>query len=358
MLISSILKNWYLQNKRDLPWRNTSNPYHIWVSEVILQQTKIIQGLPYYNRFIRVFPDVGSLANAPQEKLLKLWQGLGYYSRALNLQKGAKLVVEKYNGILPADYHQLLSINGIGEYTASAIASIVYNLPIAVVDGNVNRVLARVFGVFDPINQSAGRKKIKQIAAQILDNNNPGMHNQALMDFGALQCVPNNPDCSNCPLSAVCYAFIHHKISELPLKVNNTVVQNRYFYYLVIISQNYIFIRKRIEKDIWHGLFEFPLIETNEKIPVDNLFLLDACTELLGDIPYNIVDAPLFFSHRLSHRNIEACFILLKVKGPLQKLENAYAQIEIHELAKYPVSRLIHKYLEKKDFLTFTIDKP
>jgi A/G-specific adenine glycosylase len=351
MLINSTLKNWYLQNKRDLPWRNSSNPYHIWVSEVILQQTRIIQGLPYYERFILAFPDIKALAFAPQDKLMKLWQGLGYYSRARNLQKGAQFILEKHNGELPDNYTDLLSISGIGEYTASAIASIAFNLPYAVVDGNVNRVLSRVYGIFEPINQSEGKNKIKQIASEILDTTNPGLHNQALMEFGALCCVPNKPDCGICPIANNCYAYIHNKIAELPLKMNKAVVQSRYFYYLVVLFQSQVYIRKRTEKDIWHGLFEFPLIETKAKIPVTELLAQNDFLELIDRKPYTIIDAPEFFSHKLTHRNIESCFIIIETTGIAANTEKLYNKIFLGDIHKYPVSRLIHKFLEKKQKL-------
>jgi A/G-specific adenine glycosylase len=357
MLINSTLKNWYLQNKRDLPWRNSSNPYHIWVSEVILQQTRIMQGLPYYERFIQAFPDVKALALAPQEQLMKLWQGLGYYSRARNLQKGAQFILEKYNGQLPDNYTDLLSISGIGEYTASAITSIAFNLPYAVVDGNVNRVLSRVYGIFEPINQSKGKNKIKQIAAEILDSKNPGLHNQAMMEFGALYCVPNKPDCGICPIANNCYAYLHNKIEELPLKINKPVVQNRYFYYLVVLFHNQVYIRERTEKDIWHGLFEFPLIETKAKISVTELLAQNEFLDLIDLKPYTIIDTPEFFSHKLTHRNIETCFIIIDATGISQNIEKLYSKISLEEIHKYPVSRLIHKFLEKKHNLFSSKDE-
>jgi A/G-specific adenine glycosylase len=347
MLISSILKNWYLENKRNLPWRTSSNPYYIWVSEVILQQTRVAQGLPYYIRFIETFPTIEALANAPEERLLKIWQGLGYYSRARNMQNGAKFIVENFNGKLPENFNDLLKIKGIGDYTASAIASIAFNLPHAVVDGNVNRVLSRVFGVFEPVNLPDGKKRIAHIADKLMDMEDYGTYNQSVMEFGALQCIPRNPNCTICPLISVCYAYINQKVGELPIKINSTIVKLRYFYYLVIEYDNNVYMRKRGTKDIWKGLFEFPLIETDRKLTLNEVLNSNHWSEILHSVPYTIISTPVNFSHQLSHRKIEVCFIHLKISELPSSITQPFTEISISEIHQLPVSRMIHKYLEK-----------
>jgi len=263
------------------------------------------------------------------------------------MQKGARLILEKFNGQLPADYSQLLMINGIGEYTASAIASIAFHLPFAVVDGNVNRVVSRIYGIFEPINELEGRQKIKQIAADLLDNSDPGIHNQAIMEFGALLFVPNNPGCNQCPLTNLCYAFGNNKIQELPLKINKTIVQNRNFNYLVIVSEDHVLIRERTGKDIWHGLYEFPLVETPEKLTLKELMDTTEFKLIIKEIPYNIIKEPVYFTHKLTHRIINACFVMIQIDKVPDILIKNYKKIMFSELEKYPTSRLMHKYLEK-----------
>jgi A/G-specific adenine glycosylase len=347
MTISSIFKNWYLQNKRDLPWRNSSEPYHVWVSEVILQQTRVAQGLPYYYRFIEAFPTIRALAEAPENILLKIWQGLGYYSRARNMQKGAQFILTNYNGCLPANYEQLLLINGIGEYTASAIASIAFNMPYPVVDGNVSRVISRMIGIFEPVNTASGKKLIMEYAGKFIDTDNPGIYNQAIMEFGALQCVPRNPDCQICPFKATCFAYKHNKINELPIKSKNLRMRKRYFYYLVISYTNNIYIHKRKTGDIWQGLFEFPLIETTEKISLEQLMKNEKLESLLPDGSFFVDGEPVYYSHQLTHQRIEACFIRIKAINPLLHLEGLYHKITPEDFADYPVSRLVNKYYEQ-----------
>lgn len=223
------LIDWYLDNKRDLPWRGTKNPYNIWLSEIILQQTRVAQGTPYYFAFIETFPEVTALANAPQEQVLKLWQGLGYYSRARNLHTAAKYIVESCDGVFPDTYKGLLSLKGVGDYTASAIGSICFDLPTAVVDGNVYRVLSRIFGVETPINSSQGMKEFKALAQALLDESRPGTHNQAVMEFGARYCVPQNPNCDACIFNNRCDAYKNKKVALLPVKLKKLKVKKRYF---------------------------------------------------------------------------------------------------------------------------------
>ena len=236
MTLSELILSWYRENKRDLPWRDTFDPYNIWLSEIILQQTRVVQGVPYYEKFLENFPTIKHLANATEIEVLKLWQGLGYYSRARNLHATSKAVVEKFGGKFPNNYSELLALKGIGDYTASAIASICFDEPRAVVDGNVYRVLSRYFGVETPINRSKGIKYFKELATSVMDADHIRDYNQGIMEFGALQCVPKSPDCSNCPLSGSCMALQKNLVDQLPVKLGKTKVRKRYFNYLVVLD--------------------------------------------------------------------------------------------------------------------------
>ena len=346
MLISSTLKNWYLQKKRNLPWRISLNPYHTWVSEVILQQTRVLQGVGYFNRFIDRFPDIKSLAAADIEDVMKLWQGLGYYSRARNLHEGAKYVLAQYHGQLPPDYKKLLAIHGIGAYTAAAIGSIAFNLPYPVVDGNVNRVLARLFGVHDPVNAPEGIRRIKVLAEAIFDPEDPGTHNQALMEFGALHCLIKNPLCSDCPLQMECYAFLHNETNLLPVKIGTAKPRNRYFNYIVIFSGVFTFLKKRHEKDIWEGLYEFPLLETDTRVNPQELKNHDGWEMLFKDrssgiLPLKIVEAK---RHLLSHQTIHATYYIIHITGAYG-LSPEYIKVNWEDVHKYPVSKLIDNFI-------------
>jgi A/G-specific adenine glycosylase len=346
MSISSILNEWYLQNKRELPWRNTSNPYYIWVSEIILQQTKVAQGLDYYKRFIQVFPDIDSLANSKIEEVLKVWQGLGYYTRARNIHEGARYIVKNFNGKLPSDYRDLLSIKGIGDYTASAIASIAFGLPFPVIDGNVSRVLSRLFGITDPINSRDGEKKIKEYAEKLMDKHNPGLYNQAIMEFGAIQCVPVNPECLACPLLHHCMARKQNIVSQVPVKIKKAANRVRYFYYLIANFNGHLFLRKRDKKDIWEGLYEFPLIETIKSKGIQELMALKEWGVLFNDNTIHIISESKQYVHKLSHQTIHCVFIKLKMDKPFSKL-NGFVRIEQEKLHEYPISRLIDRYIEE-----------
>ncbi|MEO8068831.1 MAG: A/G-specific adenine glycosylase, partial [Flavobacteriales bacterium] len=259
---SKALLPWFAENKRDLPWRNTTDPYRIWLSEVILQQTRVDQGLAYWKRFVERWPTVTDLARASEDEVLKEWQGLGYYSRARNLRSAALQVVHEHRGVYPTTHVGLLKLIGVGDYTAAAIASICFSRPEAVVDGNAYRVLARVFGIATPIDSTAGKKEFKALANTLIDPDHPGDHNQAVMELGATVCTPRNPDCGSCPLRNRCVALKESRIATLPVKVKKQVVRVRYFNYLVLRSPKGIFLHQRSGKDIWQGLWEFPLIET------------------------------------------------------------------------------------------------
>lgn len=334
---------WYLHNKRTLPWRQTKDPYKVWLSEIILQQTRVAQGLPYYNKFIEAYPTVQDLAKAPEEEVLKLWQGLGYYSRARNLLFTSKIVANELNGAFPDTYTDLKKLKGIGDYTASAIASICFDEDAAVVDGNVYRVLSRVFKVTLPINSTEGVKYFKELAQQLIDASQPGTYNQAIMEFGAKYCVPQNPVCEACVFNDRCEAFKNNMVAELPVKLKKLKVKKRYFNYLVVISEDEkTQIEQRKRKGIWQNLYQFPLIETTaeiseEKLLVNNDFKKFAETIQEKDISkYN--DKPVV--HKLSHQHLFTTFWIVET-GELKDKGVAISEIE-----KFPVPVLVANFLE------------
>lgn len=344
--LSSMLCRWYDVNKRDLPWRNTTDPYLIWLSEVILQQTRVDQGYSYYMKFINRFPTVDLLARADEDEVLKLWQGLGYYSRARNLHAAAKYISGELDGGFPVSYKDVLALKGVGEYTAAAIVSFAYNQPYAVVDGNVYRVLSRVFGVPDAIDSLKGKKIFKEIAESVLDRRNPGLHNQAIMEFGALQCVPMSPDCANCPLSMICVAYSQKRVAYLPFKEGKQKTRNRYFHYFDCHYDDSSFLHKREGKDIWHGLYEFPLIETSEEMGIELLSQEVSYKEMFADTKFDI-KYMMKLKHVLSHQVIHATFYKVKLKN--DKFSDLFLKISTDELDAFPVSRLVHKYMESID---------
>ncbi len=334
---------WYEQNKRDLPWRKTKDPYKIWLSEIILQQTRVAQGLPYYERFITHFPTVDALASAEQEKVLKLWQGLGYYSRARNLHHAAKQVVKDFGSNFPNKYEDILSLKGIGEYTAAAVSSFAFNLPHAVVDGNVFRLLARYFGIDTAINSTGGKKLFFELANELLDKNRPGDYNQAIMEFGSQKCKPSNPECESCPLQENCVAYQQKRVHKLPVKLKKTKTKKLFFNYLYIHFKDSTFIKKRTEKGIWQNLYDFPLIE-EDKASSEKEMLKEIRGLLNVDI--EIFSTTKEYKHILSHRIIYARFWKIRViEEPTFK--NA-KKIKINSLEKYPVPRLIESFLHNE----------
>jgi A/G-specific adenine glycosylase len=342
--LSEKVVEWYSANKRNLPWRATTDPYSIWLSEIILQQTRVIQGLPYYERFIEKYPTVHALASAREEEVLRLWQGLGYYTRARNLHKCAKQVVKDHGGVFPDDYESLKKLRGIGDYTAAAIASMAFNKPVAVVDGNVFRVLARLFGIDKDIASTVGKKHFAELAAQLVDKHSPGVHNQAMMEFGALYCVPHQPDCPNCIFVKSCVANAKNIQRELPVKLKAKSARKRYFYYLVIRDGKKIALKKRVEKDIWHGLYDFYLIEKNR--PVDpKKILIGSAIPIEIEITKEPALISEYYRHILSHQKIFSRFIVVdRVKKKSKKMNSLrfYTNKEIQELPK-PV--LINRFL-------------
>lgn len=341
------LVTWYLQNKRLLPWRQTNTPYKIWLSEIILQQTRVAQGLPYYNTFVATYPTVHDLANAPEEEVLKLWQGLGYYSRARNLLFTSKIVANELNGVFPDNYTDLKKLKGVGDYTASAIASICFNEPAAVVDGNVYRVLSRVFKVTLPINSTEGVKYFKELAQELLDSSQPGTYNQAIMEFGARYCVPQNPDCESCIFNDRCEAFKNNMVAELPVKLKKLKVKKRYFNYLVVVSKDgKTLIEQRTGKGIWQNLYQFPLIETTAEVSEEKLFASQDFKTFAATLEEKEVSKfnNKAVVHKLSHQHLYTTFWIVET-GKLNG-----QGLEISELKKFPVPVLVANFLEKFSF--------
>lgn len=342
MVFSNKLIYWHLQNQRDLPWRKTTNPYYVWLSEIMLQQTRVAQGLSYYLKFKEEFPTVFDLANADETTVLKLWQGLGYYSRARNLHFSAKYVANELDGKFPSTYKELLTLKGVGDYTASAIASICFDESCAVVDGNVYRVLARYFGIKTPVNSSAGIKEFKKLAQKLLDTTQPGIFNQAIMDFGALHCKPQNPLCETCPFADSCVAFDKKTIKELPVKIKKIKIRNRYFNYLVVVtSDGKTILSERKGKGIWQGLYQFPLIETENSIDEKTLLLSEEFQEIIPENAkisrFNSVE----IVHKLSHQHLYVTFWIVNIDS-LKTAKVTWKSVE-----KYPVPILIANFLEK-----------
>jgi len=344
------IHDWYALHKRELPWRYTNNPYHIWLSEIILQQTRIDQGLSYYKRFTEEFPTIIDLANATEDQVLKLWQGLGYYSRARNLHASAKHIQLHYGGIFPEKYEQILSLKGVGEYTAAAIGSISFGLEYPSIDGNVFRVLSRFFGISEPIDTSRGKKIFMELAVQLIKGTNPGMHNQALMEFGALQCTPANPDCSKCPLSQRCFAVANCKINELPLKQNKVKQRDRYFNYLVLLSNKHTWLQKRLGNDIWKNLFEFPMVETVEMIDIEKFPDLNKFYKIDTEEFSHIENVSPWKIHILTHQRIHYRFIRIRVKNEIY-LSDRFIRVNKEDIFNFAVPKLLEDYINQSLFI-------
>ncbi len=340
---SKAIIKWYDEHKRDLPWRHTTNPYIIWISEIILQQTRVAQGYDYFVRFIGRFPTVESLALASEDEVLKYWQGLGYYSRARNLHTAAKSM----NGQFPTLYKDVLALKGVGEYTAAAICSFAYNMPYAVVDGNVYRVLARYLDIDTPIDSTIGKKTFAALADELMDKSNPAIYNQAIMDFGALQCTPQSPLCSLCPLVETCMAYSKNKVANLPVKQGKIKTSNRYLNYFYVRMGNYTFIYKRAANDIWRNLYEFPLIETELPISEVDVSTLSDFRQLFCNIPIESVSLlQANVKHVLSHRILYVNFYEVVIHESLNCLPQ-FLKIHNDEIEQYPVPKLIHSFIEK-----------
>jgi A/G-specific adenine glycosylase len=334
-------------NKRLMPWKGEKDPYKIWLSEIILQQTRVEQGWDYYNRFISTFPNIEKLARASEDKIFKLWEGLGYYTRCKNLIATAKFIAKEKHGKFPSTYNEILALKGIGPYTAAAIASFAFNLPYAVVDGNVFRVLARFYGIDTAIDSTAGKKMFTTLAEELVDKKEPGIYNQAIMDFGAMICKPKNPLCTQCPVQTKCVAFLQNKINLLPIKLGKLIKKNRWFYYLIVEHKGKIYVRKRGAKDIWENLYEFILLEASTLLTVENIKATDLFKALAAKNKIEILEVSGIYRQQLTHQTIHGRFILLKAKNALS-LE-AYKPVTYKELTKLPFPKFITAYLTEND---------
>jgi A/G-specific adenine glycosylase len=358
MKFTTTLIGWYKKNKRDLPWRQTKDPYKIWLSEIILQQTRINQGLSYYLIFVSRFPNVHALADASEQNILKLWQGLGYYSRARNLHKTAIAIANNLNGQFPDNYNDLIKLKGIGEYTAAAISSIAFNEPRPVVDGNVLRFLSRLKGIKTPIDSVSGKKTITNLAIKLIDPKQPGEFNQALMEFGALYCKPQNPNCEVCIFRTECKAYEENQVNSIPIKTKRLSPRKRYFNYLFIIHRNKsVYLRKRSGKDIWKNLYDFPLIERNHKLSQEKMV-----EEISSYVSFELKNNPQVtiskeYKHILTHQIISARFYTIRLNDSKQfhKInllnDNNWDSVDLKNIHQYPVPRLIEKFLKNNQFL-------
>ena len=342
-----ILSDWYKHNKRDLPWRSNHNPYYVWISEIILQQTRVDQGTEYFLRFIERFPNIESLATASENEVLKMWQGLGYYSRARNLHFASTQIMTDFGGLFPNTFNEILKLKGVGDYTAAAIASIAFGLPHAAIDGNVYRVLSRIFGIATPTDSSQGKKQFGELAMQLIDKQYPGNYNEALMEFGALQCVPRNPDCPNCPFQLQCIALQKSEITTLPVKSNKIRIRHRYFNYLYLKHDQSIFLEKREEKDIWQNLYQFPLIESPNAITIEELIEHEQFKTMFNKDQIVIESVSGEITHLLSHQKLHVKFIEISTLKPDQN--QGWIKIVPETLPEYPIPKLIDNFLMEKN---------
>ena len=353
MKFATTLLTWYKKNKRDLPWRHTRDPYKIWISEIIMQQTRIDQGLDYYLKFIRRFPSINSLAEASEHDVLKLWQGLGYYSRARNLHQTATVIANDLIGKFPENYHDLLKLKGIGEYTAAAISSIAFHESRPVVDGNVLRFLARFYGINTPINSHSGKIIITNLALKMIDPKQPGEFNQAMMEFGALFCIPRNPKCTECIFQTGCKAFLKNLVANIPVKIQKLSQRKRYFHYLFITYRNNaVYIKKRAGNDIWRNLYDFPFLEKKENSSLKKM-LQDISDYLCIDLMINKkITISKEYRHVLTHQVISAKFVTIPLNNLKQYIDlnlrngGVWDSVELSCIDGYPVPRLIEKFLK------------
>ena len=357
---SNTILHWFKKNKRNLPWRNTTDPYKIWLSEIILQQTRVAQGLPYYEKFVHNYPDIKALANAADDDVLRDWQGLGYYSRARNMHTTAKFVVEQLNGQFPDKYIELLKLKGIGSYTAAAIASFSSNEAVAVLDGNVFRVLARYFGLALDILSNEGKKQFQELANSQLPHDNAADHNQAIMEFGALQCIPKNPNCLACPLKETCIAFDQKQVDSLPVKLKKLTVKHRYLYYFLPMynSSPILMMRKRGSGDVWEGLYDMPCVES-EKPLIEGALVSEFSERFLNPNHQKVLEFDNCFiqyspelKHLLTHQKLYIRFInISELFFPEFKdwcLKNGYLAYRFEEVSNLPKPIIIANYLASK----------
>lgn len=352
------LLTWYDIHKRSLPWRDTQDPYRIWISEIILQQTRVAQGWAYFLRFIERFPDIETLANASEEEVLRLWQGLGYYSRARNLHAAARRIMEEFQGSFPTRLEDIRKLPGIGDYTAAAICSFAYNQPTAVVDGNVYRVLSRIFGIDTPIDSTIAKKEFSQLANELISQERPGDHNQAIMDFGATACTPQNPLCSqaenSCPFIRVCQAYKTEQVALLPVKTKKTTLKHRYFHYLHLHLEDKTILHKRMQDDIWRHLYEYPLIESESALTEEQLLEHPQVKAWLDGSRISLrLGKTIMPKHQLSHQCIHAVFFEWELNKIPPAWQNAaegspFTLVSQDQLDTYPMSRLMVLYRSRK----------
>jgi A/G-specific adenine glycosylase len=355
MDFSRILMVWYLTQARALPWRSNTLPYNIWLSEVILQQTRIDQGLQYYLRFLENYPDIFAFASAPEDDILKLWQGLGYYSRARNMLYTAREIVEKYNGSFPNTARELQKLKGIGPYTAAAIASICFHEAVPVLDGNAIRVYARCYGITEPVDSPLITKQLFTIAAGLIDQEHPGTFNQAVMEFGALLCRPANPDCNSCPLAKMCLALQNGTVDRIPVKLAKKSIRDRYLLYFVmsqkINDQRFFVFNRRTGKDIWKNLFDFPSIESSKPFINDEIHTAAAAIGILNGTEYSILKVSEPYKHQLTHQTIQAVFVQIEVTSAALLQVQPFILTERNEIGQLAIPRLIDRYLEDEKIL-------
>lgn len=344
------LLSWYAGHERPMPWKNERNPYYIWLSEIILQQTRVEQGMPYYLRFRERYPTVGDLADAPEDEVLKLWEGLGYYTRARNLHKAARQIAYDRNGIFPDTYEEILSLPGVGPYTAAAIASFGFGLAYPVLDGNVFRILSRYFGLYTPIDAANARQVFTAVASQVLDQNQPGIFNQAIMDFGASVCIPASPLCHSCPLATECHAFKEQKVAALPVKTKKIAHKERFFHYLVCTQGESSYIRQRTAKDIWRQLYEFPMIEAEKVLDVAEIRKTDDWQNWFGQENPALQQIIGPFHQTLTHRKITAYFYQIQLSEHWQMPDGAEWRKMAHQnFGNYAFPKIITFFLSNKD---------
>lgn len=348
---SFALMKWHTKNARNFPWIKEKDPYRVWLSEIILQQTRVEQGLPYYQKFIRRYPTVCDLANAGEKEVFRLWQGLGYYNRCKNMLTTAGIICHKRGGQFPVSFHDLLTLPGIGPYTAAAIASFAFGLPHAVVDGNVERVLARYFGIHKAVNGTEGKKYFNALANKLLLKEDPASFNQAMMDFGSVVCMPRQPLCHSCPLSATCKAFKKGEVHLLPLKQPKRKPVNRYIHYYVICHDNCLYIRKRTAKDIWQNLHEFIIYENNTLLSENELRKTGLFSSLIANNTATVVRLSETVKHQLSHQTLYIRFLMMQLQKPPVLPDEHYFGIASDQVDEYAFPRVITRYLQKEGWI-------
>lgn len=344
------LIQWYDRYKRPLPWRETRDPYRLWVSEVILQQTRVTQGLPYYLKFISSFPDISSLARATEDQVMKMWQGLGYYSRARNMMKAARMVMEEFDGRFPSDYHQLLQLPGIGKYTAAAVSSFSAGQEHPVIDGNVTRFLARLEGITSDITRAEAKRKIEEDSYRRISQKDPGKYNQAIMEFGAQVCRPGNPLCMKCPFREACRAYKMGIVDEIPFKPKKKELEERHIHYLVVFSRikgvTEVLLNKRKDDDIWRDLYDFPSVEADRSLEGKELEAMMPCHSVLNGSECTYIGSSDTVNHLLSHRKLIVRFFFFEAA---RLVPGKFITVRWNDVASYPVPKVVENYLREAE---------